>query len=74
MPSARAAIAGIVHVDRDKIVWKMPLRASAVILVLISAFTLTGHPLEGVPVTVGALFAALADVGEHVGHRWRTML
>lgn len=74
MTSARAALAAIVHVDREKLAWKMPLRASIVILLLITAFTLTGHPLEGVPVTVGALFAAIADVGEHVGHRWRTML
>lgn len=52
----------------------MPVRASIVILILISAFTLAGRPLEGVPVTIGALFAAFADVGEHLGHRWRTML
>lgn len=52
----------------------MPVRSSAVILVLITAFALADRPLQAVPVTVGALFSAIADVGEPLGHRWRTML
>lgn len=72
--TVRHAIAGIAQIDRTRITWRPALRASLVILVLITSFTLTGRPLEAVPVTVGALFAAIADAGEPIGRRWRTML
>lgn len=65
---------GTAHVERSKVVWKMPLRSSLVIVVLLTAFFATGNQVAAIPVVIGALFAAVADVGEHLGHRWRTML
>lgn len=65
---------GTAHVERSKVVWRMPLRSSLVIVILLIAFFATGNQVSAIPVVIGALFAAVADVGEHVGHRWRTML
>jgi uncharacterized membrane protein YccC len=70
----KTVLVGTAHVERGKIVWKMPLRSSIVIVLLLAAFLAAGRPMEAIPVAIGALFASVADVGEHVGHRWRTML
>ena len=49
MTGVKAAIANVANVDRSKVVWKMPVRSSAVILVLITAFALADRPLQAVP-------------------------
>ena len=65
---------GTTHIERGKIVWKMPIRSSIVIAILVGYFVWTDRPMSAVPLAIGALFAAVADVGEHLGYRWRTML
>lgn len=52
----------------------MPLRASIVVVLLIVGMLALGSSAGAIPVAIGALFVAVADVGEEVGYRWRTML
>lgn len=72
--SARARLLGTAHVERGKLVWGGALRALITYQALVLALLLTDHKTFALPVAVGVLFAALADAGEDVGRRWRTML
>ena len=65
---------GTTHIERAKIVWKMPVRSAIVIIVIVGLFVWTDRPVLAIPLAIGALFSSIADVGEHVGYRWRTML
>jgi len=48
---------------------------SAVVTVAITAFAVaSGNLQDAVPLALGGFLTALADTGEHVGQRWRTML
>jgi uncharacterized membrane protein YccC len=51
-----------------------PLRVAIVAMVLVSACIVSGHSAEAVPITLGAVFVGLTDIGEVPGQRWRTML
>lgn len=72
--SARERLLGTARVERGKIIYWGALRNLIVYLVLVLSALLTGHTLLALPMAVGALFAALADVGEDIGRRLRTML
>lgn len=65
---------GATHVEFGKITWKMPVRASIVVMLLVAWAGWMGEPQAAIPLAIGGLFAAVADVGEPVGYRWRTML
>lgn len=69
----RSVLLGTAHVDRERLVVAGAVRATAVIGVLMAAAVATDHPSEGIPLAVGALFVAVAEAGEGVGRRWRTM-
>lgn len=70
----RTVLFGAAHVERGRFVWKMPLRASIVVTLLVTWIAFADKPALAVPVAIGALFSAVADVGEPVGYRWRIML
>lgn len=61
-------------IDAHTITWRGPLRGAIVALALVGLTIAIGRPVDGVPLVIGAVFAALADSGEVPGRRWRTML
>lgn len=64
----------LTQVDRERLLPGIALR-SAVVTVAITVFAVaTGNLQDAVPLALGGFFAAIADTGEHVGQRWRTML
>lgn len=71
---ARDVLLGAVRLDRSRLAWKAPLRSSIVLLILVAIPVANGNPATAIPVAIGALFVGIADMGEHVGMRWRTML
>lgn len=69
----RSVLLGTTHVDRDRVVVAGAVRATVVIALLMAIAVASGHPSEGIPLAVGALFVAVAEAGEGIGRRWRTM-
>lgn len=72
--SARDRLLGTARVDLGGLVWFGALRSLVVYQALVLTLLLTGHKTLALPVAVGVLFASLADSGEDIGRRWRTML
>lgn len=69
----RSVLLGTAHVERGTVLVAGGARAAAVIGLLMAAAVAAGRPTEGIPLAIGALFVALAEVGEGIGRRWRTM-
>lgn len=69
----REVLHGTAHVERGAIIVPGAIRASLVVAALLTWTTATGQHANGIPLAVGAFFVAVADSGETVGHRWRTM-
>jgi uncharacterized membrane protein YccC len=61
-------------VERGRIVTWGALRMIIVALILILVPWRAGHVALALPLVAGALFVAVADSGEAIGRRWRTML
>ena len=72
--SARARLLGTAHVERAGLAWSGAIRSLIVYQALVLALLLSGHKTLALPVAVGVLFASLAEAGDDVGRRWRTML
>lgn len=70
----RTFLLGTAHVERERILVAGAVRTAVLTLVLVSIAIYAGHPNAGIPLSIGVLFAALAEAGEEVGRRWRTML
>lgn len=70
----RELLLGTAHVDRGSLLWWAGVRAGLVTGALVLAFVVSGQQSYALPVAVGAIFVAIADAGETVGRRWRTML
>ena len=65
---------GAAHVERGRITWRAPLRAAIVTTLICGlAIGLADDPLA-IPLTIGALFAGIADMAEAPGQRVRSML
>lgn len=62
------------RVDRSQIVWWPALRGSVVVGVVAAVMIASDQPQGAIPIAIGALFAAVAEMGQSIGHRWRTML
>lgn len=71
---ARDLLLGTAHVERSRVLYWAALRAGVVTLILVFLALATGNETLALPVAVGAVFVAVADAGEDVGRRWRTML
>jgi MFS family permease len=64
----------LTRIDRERLLPGIALR-SAVVTVAITVFAVASGSLrDAIPLALGGFFAAVADTGEHVGQRWRTML
>ena len=74
MTALRSLLFGSMVLDRSKIIWRGAIRGAIVVTILITVPVLYGAPATATPLAIGALFVALADIGEQVGLRWRTML
>lgn len=72
--TVRGLLLGTTHVERGSIQWWGAARTMLVVSVLVLICVLTGHPSASLPLAVGGLFGGLADAGEVVGRRWRTIL
>ena len=72
--SARARLLGTAHVERAGLAWPGAIRSLIVYQVFVLALLLAGYKALALPMAVGVLFASLAEAGEDVGRRWRTML
>lgn len=70
----RTLLVGTTHVERHAVLWWGGLRAGIVVGGFVLLFVLGGQEFYALPAAVGALFVAVADAGESVGRRWRTML
>ena len=69
----RTVLVGATHVERGSILLWGALRGGLIIGLLTTWSVASGHPRTAVPLAVGAILAALADAGQQVGRRWRTM-
>ena len=69
----RAVLLGTTRVERGSVLMVGGIRAAVVMGLLMTAAVAAGRPSEAIPLAVGALFVAIAEVGEGVGRRWRTM-
>lgn len=64
----------LTRIDRERLLPGIALR-SAIVTVAITVFAVASGSLrDAIPLALGGFFAAVADTGEHVGQRWRTML
>ncbi len=60
--------------DRSRFRVVAPLRVAVVSVILVALCISSGNSAEAVPLTIGAVFVGLSDIGEIPGQRWRTML
>jgi len=70
----RDLVVGTLRVDRSRLTLWSALRAGLVFAVLVTWALRSGHDELAFPLALGLLFVAIADSGEDVGRRWRTML
>jgi len=63
-----------IRLDRSRLRLLAPLRIAIVATGLVVVCLATDHKADVVPLTIGAVFVAAADLGEIPGQRWRTML
>lgn len=72
MPDSR--LRELTQVQRQALLFGIAVR-SAIVTTLFAVYAVaSGNLDDAVPLAVGAFFAAIADTGEVVGQRWRTML
>lgn len=65
---------GAAHVERTGITWRAPLRAAIVTTVICGLAIWLGDDPLAIPLTIGALFAGIADLALPAGQRMRSML
>lgn len=70
----RDVLWGSTRVESGAVTWRGPLRAAGVTVALASVCVAADRPDVVVPLSLGALFAGVADTGEEPGQRWRTLL
>ena len=70
----RTVLLGTAHVDRERLMIAGAIRTALVVGVAVSLAVAGGRSSLGVWLAVGALFVAMAEAGEGIGRRWRTML
>ena len=70
----REVLFGAAHLERGRLLWWSGARTGIVSALLVLAFVLGGHAELATGAAIGAIFVAIADAGETLGRRWRTML
>ena len=71
---ARDLLLGAAHIERGRVLWWAALRIGIVTCALVALLALTGNRALALPAALGAVLVAVADAGDDVGRRWRTML
>ena len=69
----RTLLLGTAHIERPAIVGWGGLRVGAVITALTCLTVAVGEPKLAMGLILGALFVGVAEIGEGIGRRWRTM-
>lgn len=63
----------VAALDRSRVQWIGPLRASLIVTIAFAVGQVTSSPTSALLFCVGALFAGAADLGEAYRWRWRTI-
>lgn len=64
----------MVDFDFSRAEWWDALRGTTVATVLLVSLVATGRTDMALPMSMGAVFVAVAESGQQIGRRWRTML
>lgn len=74
MSRFRAEVASLTTFDFSGADWRDALRGAVVAALVTAIPVVNGDPETAIPLSIGAVFAAVAEAGQPFGHRWRTML
>lgn len=74
MTSLRSRTSSLVVFDFSTLDGKDVIRGALVTAIITSIPVLNGDPKTAIPLSIGAVFAAIAEAGQPFGQRWRTML
>ena len=74
MGAVRDRIGSLLTFDFALFDWRDALRGALVTAAITSVPVIQGDPKAAIPLSIGAVFAAVAEAGQPFGTRWRTML
>lgn len=74
MGAVRDRIGSLLTFDFTLFDWRDALRGAIVTALITSVPVIQGDPKAAIPLSIGAVFAAVAEAGQPFGQRWRTML
>lgn len=74
MGAVRDRIGSLLTFDFALFDWRDALRGALVTAAITSIPVIQGDPKAAIPLSIGAVFAAVAEAGQPFGTRWRTML
>lgn len=74
MTSVRGHLASLVAIDFSNLDIKDAIRGALVTAAITAIPVMNGDPKTAIPLSIGAVFAAIAEAGQPFGQRWRTML
>lgn len=71
---SRRSLYSLLDFDFSITDWRDAFRAALVTAIVATIPVVQGHPELAVPLSIGAVFAAVSEAGQPFGTRWRTML
>ena len=74
MGAVRDRMGSLLSFDFALFDWRDALRAALVTAAITSVPVIQGDPKAAIPLSIGAVFAAVAEAGQPFGQRWRTMV
>ena len=74
MGAVRDRIGSLLTFDFSIFDWRDALRGALVTALITSVPVIQGDVKAAIPLSIGAVFAAVAEAGQPFGRRWRTML
>ncbi len=74
MGAARDRIGSLLAFDFTGFDWRDALRGALVTALITSVAVVQGDLRTVIPLSIGAVFAAVAEAGQPFGKQWRTML
>lgn len=74
MGAVRDRVLSLLTFDFTIFDWRDALRGALVTALIASAPVIQGDLKTAIPLSIGAVFAAVAEAGQPFGQRWRTML
>ena len=67
-------LGSLLQFDRARLNWRDALRGSAVSAIIMAIPISQGDLTTAIPLSIGAVFTAIAEAGHPLGRRWRVML